>query len=138
MAVSRDWDPARYGAFRDLRLRPALDLLAQVPDLPDGDVVDLGCGDGAVGPALAARFRPEHRLIGIDSSAAMLDRAAERLTHWENPLYSGVEQADIAGEKARTGPGTGSSVTNERPRIAGAYCFCAPAANLPMRQGDGR
>lgn len=96
MAVSRDWDPARYGAFRDLRLRPALDLLAQVPDLPDGDVVDLGCGDGAVGPALAARFRPEHRLIGIDSSAAMLDRAAERLTHWENPLYSGVEQADIA------------------------------------------
>ena len=28
MAVS-DWDPALYGAFRGLRLRPALDLLAQ-------------------------------------------------------------------------------------------------------------
>ena len=29
--MSKDWDPQRYGAFRDLRLRKALDLLAQVP-----------------------------------------------------------------------------------------------------------
>lgn len=91
-----DWDPARYGAFRDLRLRPALDLLAQVPELPDGEVVDLGCGDGAVGPALAARYRPEHRLIGVDSSVAMLETAAGRLTQWENPLYSALTHVDIA------------------------------------------
>jgi trans-aconitate 2-methyltransferase len=91
-----DWDPGRYGAFRDLRLRPALDLLAQVGELPSGDVVDLGCGDGAVGPALAARFRPDHPLIGIDRSAAMLEKAAERTTQWENPVYSGLSQADIA------------------------------------------
>jgi len=94
--ASADWDPARYGAFRDLRLRPALDLLAQVPELPGGDVVDLGCGDGAVGAALAARFRPEHPLIGVDNSAAMLAKAEERLTQWENPMYSGLIQADIA------------------------------------------
>ncbi len=100
MAVSppspTDWDPARYGAFRDLRLRPALDLLAQVGELPKGDVIDLGCGDGAVGPALAARFRPEHDLIGVDASSAMLEQAAGRMTQWENPLYGGLIQADIA------------------------------------------
>ena len=48
-----DWDPEAYARFRDLRLRPALDLLARVPQLPAGDVVDLGCGAGAAGPALA-------------------------------------------------------------------------------------
>ena len=69
-----DWNPAAYAAFRSLRLRPALDLLAQVPDLPKGDVVDLGCGDGAAAAALAARF-PGRRLMGVDASPAMLDKA---------------------------------------------------------------
>jgi trans-aconitate 2-methyltransferase len=84
VATPPDWDPARYGAFRDLRLRPALDLLAQVGDLPAGEVVDLGCGDGAVGPALLSRY-PTRCLVGVDSSEAMLANAAlrrcyERLT----------------------------------------------------------
>jgi trans-aconitate 2-methyltransferase len=93
---SQDWDPARYAAFRDLRLRPALDLLAQVPDLPNGDVIDLGCGAGAVGPDLAARYKGEHGLIGVDSSAAMLAEAAVLTTANGNRLYDGLTQADIA------------------------------------------
>ncbi|WP_103258850.1 methyltransferase domain-containing protein [Tabrizicola aquatica] len=88
--AARDWDPARYGAFRDLRLRPALDLLAQVAGLPAGEVVDLGCGDGAVAAALAARF-PGRGLVGVDSSAAMLAKAAERR------VYDRLVEADIAG-----------------------------------------
>ena len=88
MAV--DWDPGRYGAFRDLRLRPALDLLAQVTGLPPGEVVDLGCGDGAVAAALATRF-PGRGLVGVDSSAAMLARAGERR------VYDRLIKADIAG-----------------------------------------
>ncbi|WP_374398539.1 methyltransferase domain-containing protein [Tabrizicola sp.] len=103
-ATTKDWDPARYGAFRDLRLRPALDLLAQVGELPAGEVVDLGCGDGAVGPALAARFKPEHPLSGVDSSAAMLETAAGRMTQWENPIYGALIQADIALWAAGTPP----------------------------------
>jgi trans-aconitate 2-methyltransferase len=91
-----DWEPARYAAFRDLRLRPALDLLAQVPDLPPGNVIDLGCGAGAVGPALAARYRQERHLIGVDDSAAMLEEAGRLLTAQGNRLYSGLTQADIA------------------------------------------
>lgn len=87
MAVSADWDPARYAAFRDLRLRPALDLLAQVPELPSGTVVDLGCGDGAVAGRLRQRF-PDRSLIGLDSSAAMLAKATGR--------YDTLIKADIA------------------------------------------
>lgn len=75
MAVP-DWDPQRYAAFGDLRLRLALDLLAQIPDLRDGVVVDLGCGAGAVGPALVACY-PMRRAIGLDSSPSMLPDAAD-------------------------------------------------------------
>ncbi|MDZ4134693.1 MAG: methyltransferase domain-containing protein [Paracoccaceae bacterium] len=57
-----------------MRLRPALDLLAQVGDLPQGDIVDLCCGDGAVGPALGARFSGR-AVVGLDASPAMLDKA---------------------------------------------------------------
>lgn len=82
-----DWDPESYASFRGLRLRPALDLLAQVGALPSGDVVDLGCGDGAVGPALRQRFSGRD-LIGVDSSLAMLERAEG---------YDDLVQADVAG-----------------------------------------
>ena len=72
--AKQDWNPGAYARFRGLRLRPALDLLAQIGDLPEGDVVDLGCGDGAVARALAERFSG-HRLIGVDASPAMLAEA---------------------------------------------------------------
>ena len=73
---SNDWNPETYARFRGLRLRPAMDLLAQVPELPAGDVVDLGCGNGPVGPALAQRFSGRC-LIGVDNSPAMLTKAKE-------------------------------------------------------------
>ncbi len=70
------WDPSQYAKFGDERLRPAHDLLARVP-LESPDVVyDLGCGTGNVTAALAERW-PEAGVVGIDSSAAMLDKARE-------------------------------------------------------------
>lgn len=84
--LQTDWSPETYGRFRGFRLRPALDLLAQVGDLPAGEVVDLGCGDGAVAGALRAHW-PQRRLIGVDSSPAMLAKAKG---------YDRLEHADIA------------------------------------------
>jgi trans-aconitate 2-methyltransferase len=72
------WEPDRYLQFADERLRPALDLLRQIPDPsstgPCRRVVDLGCGPGNLAELLARRW-PEAQLCGIDSSAAMLARA---------------------------------------------------------------
>jgi trans-aconitate 2-methyltransferase len=48
--------------------------------LPEGDVIDLGCGSGAAGPALRSRF-PGRRLIGVDASPAMLAVARESGAH---------------------------------------------------------
>ncbi len=70
-----EWNPAAYGRFRTLRLRPALDLLAQVGALPEGKIVDLGCGAGAAGPALSQRFIGR-KIVGVDTSPAMLAEAA--------------------------------------------------------------
>jgi trans-aconitate 2-methyltransferase len=92
-AVSNDWNPEAYSRFRGFRLRPALDLLAQVGRLPEGSVIDLGCGDGAVGPALRARFGRE--LVGVDASDVML-QAAARLVEDGRAVYDALVQADIA------------------------------------------
>ena len=93
-ATENDWDPGAYQRFRGHRLRPALDLLARVGDLPDGDVIDLGCGDGSAGPELAARFCPrgtrQRHLVGVDSSATMLAEAQSL------GIYSRLDRADIA------------------------------------------
>lgn len=69
-----DWNPALYARFRDVRLQPAIDLAARLGDLPPGPICDLGCGAGVAGALLKDRF-PERRLIGIDSSPAMLEKA---------------------------------------------------------------
>ncbi len=70
------WDPQQYGRFSDHRLRPGLDLLARIGDLPAGPIYDLGCGAGALSPLIAARW-PDRAVIGIDNSADMLATARE-------------------------------------------------------------
>ena len=87
-AQSKDWNPETYARFRGLRLRPAIDLIHQIGVIPDGDIIDLGCGNGAVGEALAERF-DGHKLIGVDSSEAMLVKASETRN------YDDLVHADI-------------------------------------------
>lgn len=97
-AAPTDWDPALYARFGDLRLRPALDLLAALPPLPEGGTaVDLGCGAGAAAPALHARISGR-ALTGIDSSGAMLARAEA------TGLYAALHATDIAAWAAAPNP----------------------------------
>ncbi len=70
------WDPQQYLRFGDERSRPFADLLARIPCREPRTVVDLGCGTGAL-TALLARRWPDARVVGVDSSAEMLARAAE-------------------------------------------------------------
>jgi trans-aconitate 2-methyltransferase len=84
------WDPAQYNRFEAERDRAALDLLLRLPgDLEPRLIVDLGCGAGQHA-ALLKRRHPQARVIGLDSSAAMLEQA--------RALGADVEwvQADLA------------------------------------------
>jgi trans-aconitate 2-methyltransferase len=73
------WDPSQYLRFAGERLRPALDLLAQVTLEAPSRVVDLGCGAGNVTAILRQRF-PDAEVIGVDASPSMLERARATAT----------------------------------------------------------
>ncbi len=68
------WNPGQYEKFSDHRRRPFADLTSRVGALAPEVVVDLGCGPGPLTISLARRW-PEARIIGVDSSAEMLDQA---------------------------------------------------------------
>ncbi len=88
------WDPAQYLKFADHRLRPALDLLARIPEIGPGAVYDLGCGPGNITRLLAERW-PAAGVTGVDSSPDMLEKARAEapgvafvqadLNHWSPP-----------------------------------------------------
>jgi trans-aconitate 2-methyltransferase len=95
--VAETWNPQQYDKFSDHRRRPFTDLTSRVGASSPGVVVDLGCGSGSPTLALAGRW-PQARVIGVDSSAEMLDQARERDTsgrvEW---VRSDVESWDPAG-----------------------------------------
>ncbi len=93
-----DWNPGAYARFRDLRLRPGLDLLNAVGQMGAGDVVDLGCGNGAMADALTARAGGRD-VVGVDASPAMLEKARATKS------YSHLQRADIAEWHPRRTPG---------------------------------
>ncbi|MGZ9114712.1 MAG: methyltransferase domain-containing protein, partial [Brevundimonas sp.] len=68
------WDPAQYQQFEAERDRAAHDLLARLPDRSPREIWDLGCGAGQHAIQLQHRH-PAAVVHGLDSSAAMLDRA---------------------------------------------------------------
>ena len=87
--MTTSWNPAQYERFAAPRLRPAIDLLARIPPGPRARIVDLGCGGGQVTRLLRERW-PEAAITGIDSSAAMLERAP-------GEIDAAFVQADLAG-----------------------------------------
>ena len=84
------WDPRQYGRYGDLRLRPAMELLARVDHGAPRTVWDIGCGRGEIARVMAERW-PTARVLGLDRSREMLD-AAEAV----EANVEGVE-ADVAG-----------------------------------------
>lgn len=99
------WDPTQYLTYADLRLRPALELLARVPLERPKNIYDLGCGPGNVTQHLANRW-PEAQITGIDSSPAMLEKARAALpqltfadadlNHWTAPAAADLIYTNAA------------------------------------------
>ncbi|MFD8478908.1 methyltransferase domain-containing protein [Kitasatospora sp. NPDC059673] len=70
-----DWDAHQYLRYAEERIRPLGELLARVPELPPRPtVLDLGCGPGNSTAVLRRRW-PGARLLGLDTSPALLEAA---------------------------------------------------------------
>ncbi|MDQ6937919.1 MAG: methyltransferase domain-containing protein, partial [Actinomycetota bacterium] len=70
------WQPEQYLRFNWERGRPFVDLIARIGAEQPRRVLDLGCGDGGFTAWLVRRW-PTAEVLGIDSSAEMITRAAE-------------------------------------------------------------
>jgi len=91
------WNPALYRRFEDERTRPAHDLLARVGLERATEVVDLGCGPGNSTELLVERFVGA-RVLGTDTSEAMLESARQRLPNCE------FERGDVSSWQPGTPP----------------------------------
>ena len=82
------WNPSEYLRFGDERARPSIDLAARIAVEPS-TVIDLGCGPGNSTDVLKRRW-PQARVIGLDSSAHMIEAARDQCPDGEW-ILSGIE-----------------------------------------------
>ncbi len=68
------WNPHQYLRFKDERTQPSIDLAAKVRIENPATVIDVGCGPGNSTQVLRERW-PNSRIIGLDSSSEMIERA---------------------------------------------------------------
>lgn len=70
------WEPDRYEQFKEERFAPFNDLVSLINVRPGLRVIDLGCGTGELTARLSDLLL-DSDVLGIDSSAEMLERARE-------------------------------------------------------------
>jgi trans-aconitate 2-methyltransferase len=72
-----DWDGKGYEQISDLQRHLAQRTLAELTFAGDERLLDVGCGDGFITRAIAARL-PEGSVVGIDASPRMIEAALSR------------------------------------------------------------
>ncbi|HEY6330437.1 MAG TPA: methyltransferase domain-containing protein, partial [Blastocatellia bacterium] len=100
------WNPDQYLKFADERNRPCNDLAAQIRISNPGRIIDLGCGPGNSTAILAERW-PDAVIVGLDSSASMIEaaRAAYPEREWVVGNISGWAAAGPGGSEESVAEG---------------------------------
>ena len=88
------WDAEKYHQFQAERSAPFDDLLKLVEMRPGMSAVDLGCGTGELTRRMADAL-PGGRVVGIDSSPEMLERA--RALSRAGLQFEAGDQAALSG-----------------------------------------
>jgi trans-aconitate 2-methyltransferase len=73
-----DWDAETYDAVSDPQFEWGMEVLERLQLSGKEVAIDAGCGSGRVTAELLRRL-PEGRVIAVDGSAAMIEKARERL-----------------------------------------------------------
>ncbi|MCM1488780.1 MAG: methyltransferase domain-containing protein, partial [Firmicutes bacterium] len=91
-----DWNSTQYLKFKKERTQPSIDLAARIDLENPVDIIDIGCGPGNSTAVLKTRF-PKAKILGVDSSRNMVDRAKA-----DNPDLS-FKLLDVTSEDWRLG-----------------------------------
>jgi trans-aconitate 2-methyltransferase len=75
---AREWDADTYDEVSDPQFNWGIEVLERLELRGDETVVDAGCGSGRVTEQLLERL-PNGRVIAVDGSEAMVEKAKERL-----------------------------------------------------------
>ena len=75
MVALQKWNPESYLKYGNERALPSIDLANRIDiDYAPLRIIDIGCGPGNSGRVLAGKW-PGARLLGIDNSKEMIDKA---------------------------------------------------------------
>jgi trans-aconitate 2-methyltransferase len=91
---AREWDAETYDAISDPQFEWGTEVLERLELRGDEVAVDAGCGSGRVTAELAARV-PDGRVIAVDGSAAMVEKAKERLGDRAGYLVSDLVELEL-------------------------------------------
>jgi trans-aconitate 2-methyltransferase len=92
---AREWDADTYDAVSDPQLSWGMEVLERLELRGDETVVDAGCGSGRVTAELAKRL-PGGRIIAVDGSQAMVEKARERLSEGAEYVVSDLLELELA------------------------------------------
>lgn len=98
---SRVYDPVLALTMRERRFRAAMAERVSASLPPGGTVVDVGCGTGTFGIALAAQ-RPDANVIGVDGDPEILSIATAKpgadSVEWQQGLAGQLPLADDSAD----------------------------------------
>ncbi len=94
-AGHREWDASTYDRVSDIQAEWSLEVIDRL-DLEGGEaVLDAGCGSGRVTKLLLERL-PDGRVIGVDASRSMIEKAREALPDRTEFVVSDLLDLDLS------------------------------------------
>lgn len=91
----REWDAETYDEVSDPQFEWGTEVLERLDLTGEEAVLDAGCGSGRVAAELLQRL-PNGRLIAVDGSAAMIEKAKERLGSDVTYVVADLSELEVA------------------------------------------
>jgi trans-aconitate 2-methyltransferase len=90
----REWDAETYDAVSDPQFEWGMEVLERLELRGDESAIDAGCGSGRITAELLERI-PGGRLLAVDGSKAMIEKARERLGEKVDYLVADLAELEV-------------------------------------------